>query len=116
MIIDSHQHFWNYDPQRHAWIDDSMSSIRKDFTPSDLQNVYEQNHIDGCVTVQVDQTETETMALIEDANQYSFIKGIVGWVDLRSAEINERLEFFAQFPMVKGFRHIVQAEPVDFFV
>ena len=114
MIIDSHQHFWNYDPQTHAWIDDSMRSIRKDFTPADLQKVYEQNNIEGCVTVQVDQAETETMTLIENAKQYSFIKGIVGWVDLRSEKIIERLEFFRQFPILKGFRHIVQAEPVDF--
>jgi len=114
MIIDSHQHFWNYDPQTHGWIDDSMHSIRRDFTPADLKKVYQQNHVDGCVTVQVDQTEEETMTLIENAKQHSFIKGVVGWVDFRSKEINQRLEFFSQFPIIKGFRHIVQAEPVEF--
>jgi len=108
MIIDAHQHFWNYDPSKHAWIDDSMQAIRKDFTPAELQHVYERNHFDGCITVQVDQTEEETIGLIEYAKQYSFIKGIVGWTDFQSEKIDERLDFFSQFPIVKGFRHSVQ--------
>lgn len=114
MIIDAHQHFWNYDAQKHAWIDDSMQIVRKDFTPDDLKNIYERNHIDGCVTVQVDQTEEETIGLIENSKHYSFIKGIVGWTDLRSNTIDEQLNFFSRFPILKGFRHIVQAEPVEF--
>ena len=39
MTIDSHQHFWNYDPVKHSWIDDSMSIIRKDFLPNDLKTI-----------------------------------------------------------------------------
>ena len=37
MVIDSHQHFWNYDPIKHEWIDDAMKVIRRDFTPEDLK-------------------------------------------------------------------------------
>jgi L-fuconolactonase len=33
MIIDSHQHFWNYNPIKDAWIDASMKVIRRDFLP-----------------------------------------------------------------------------------
>lgn len=114
MIIDAHQHFWNYDAEKHSWIDDSMQIIQRDFTPADLQILYTKNNVDGCVTVQVEQTQEETTGLIEIAKQYSFIKGIVGWADLQSPGINEQLDFFSQFPVVKGFRHIVQAEPADF--
>jgi L-fuconolactonase len=38
----------------------------------------------------------------------------VGWIDLRADNLEERLEFFRQFPMLKGFRHIVQGEPAGF--
>ena len=31
MIIDSHQHFWNYDPVRDSWIDNTMNVLKKDF-------------------------------------------------------------------------------------
>ena len=36
MVIDSHQHFWNYDPIKHEWIDDAMKVIRRDFILYDL--------------------------------------------------------------------------------
>ena len=67
MIIDSHQHFWNYNPQRDIWIDDSMEVIRKDFLPNDLKPILQENGVDGCIAVQADQTEMETEFLLECA-------------------------------------------------
>lgn len=110
MVIDSHQHFWQYDPARHGWIDKSMARIQRDFLPFDLQKVYEQEGVDGCVAVQVDQTEAETAYLLELAGLYPFIKGVVGWIDLRATNLPERLDHFAQFEKLCGFRHIVQGE------
>ena len=110
MIIDSHQHFWEYDPIKHSWIDDSMSVIRRDFSPEDLKKVYKQNGIDGCVAVQADQTTHETDFLLDLSERHSFIKGIVGWVDLRSQNLEETLLHYAQFEVIKGFRHVVQDE------
>lgn len=111
MIIDSHQHFWNYEPVKHEWIDDSMSVIRRNFTPSDLAKVYADNAIDGCVAVQADQTTEETDFLLKLSKENDFIKGIVGWVDLRAANIDNVLSHYNQFDMIKGFRHVVQGEP-----
>ncbi|MGB5275082.1 MAG: amidohydrolase, partial [Flavobacteriaceae bacterium] len=110
MVIDAHQHFWNYDPQRHSWISDDMSAIRRSFTPIDLMEVYARNEIDGCVAVQVDQTLGETDFLLELADEYQFIKGVVGWVDLRSSGIDGVLEKYTNHKKLKGFRHIVQGE------
>ena len=111
MIIDSHQHFWKYEPVKHDWIDDNMSVIRRDFSPSDLAKVYQENSIDGCVAVQADQTLEETDFLIDLASNNNFIKGIVGWVDLRAENIEEVLEKYSKEKIVKGFRHVVQGEP-----
>jgi L-fuconolactonase len=110
MKIDAHQHFWNFDPQQHSWIDESMQAIRRDFSPADLEPVLAQHGFDGCVTVQVDQTEEETISLLKLADEHAFIKGVVGWIDLQASNIEERLEGFQQFPKLKGFRHIVQGE------
>ena len=52
MIIDSHQHFWNYEAEKHSWIDDKMSVIRRDFLSDDLQKVFDENGVDACVAVQ----------------------------------------------------------------
>lgn len=110
-MIDAHQHFWNFDPVRDAWITEDMSVIRKDFLPADLAPVLQANGIEGCVAVQADQSEAETDFLLQLAADNAFIKGVVGWVDLKADDVQERLAHYAQFPLLKGIRHIVQGEP-----
>ena len=110
MIIDSHQHFWNYEAEKHSWIDDEMSVIRRDFLSDDLQKVFDENGVDACVAVQADQTTEETDFLISLAENNNFIKGVVGWVDLRSESIEEDLLKYKKYDVIKGFRHVVQEE------
>jgi L-fuconolactonase len=115
-VVDSHQHFWTYDPIDHNWINDEMLVIRKDFLPGDLLPILQQNNIDGCVAVQADQSEKETDFLIGLANKNSFIKGVVGWIDLRAENIKNRLAHYQEYSVVKGFRHILQGEDPAFML
>lgn len=108
--IDSHQHFWKFDPVRDSWINADMSVIQRDFLPEHLKPVLEQNGIDGCVTVQSDQSEAENEFQLDNAAQHDFIKGIVGWVDLRSPSVEARLSYYSRFGKMKGFRHVLQGE------
>jgi L-fuconolactonase len=110
MRIDAHQHFWLYDPVRDAWIDETMQTIRKDFMPEDLEPLLREQNMDGCVTVQVDQSENETLFMLDLAVKYPFIKSVVGWVDLRADDIADRLGHFSEYEKLAGFRHILQAE------
>lgn len=112
--IDSHQHFWQFDPVRDSWIDESMQRIQRDFLPQDLLPVLNKNNFRGCVAVQADQTEAQTHFLLDLANQNDFIKGVVGWVDLLDENIADRLDFFSTEKKLKGFRHVVQGEADDF--
>lgn len=114
--IDSHQHFWKYHPVKDAWITDDMKVIQRDFLPEDLKPLLLENGIDGCIAVQADQSEAETNFLLELAQNNDFIKGVVGWVDFRNPNLESRLNHFSQFDKLKGFRHIVQAEPKDDFL
>nr|WP_294795692.1 amidohydrolase family protein [uncultured Mucilaginibacter sp.] len=109
--IDSHQHFWKYNPIRDSWITDDMAVIQRDFFPEDLEPVLKSNGIDGCVIVQSDQSEEENHFQLKNAADHSFIKGVVGWVDLLSAGVEQRLEYYSQFKKLKGFRHVLQGEP-----
>ena len=110
MKIDSHQHFWIYEAEKHAWIDDSMAQIRRDFLPSDLKPIYETHNIDGCVAVQADQSLEETDFLLNLADANDFVKGVVGWVDLKSNRIVDDFDRYAHQNKLKGWRHIVQGE------
>ncbi|MBC7913248.1 MAG: amidohydrolase family protein [Pyrinomonadaceae bacterium] len=108
--IDSHQHFWRFDAVRDSWINDEMNAIRRDFLPQDLEPILKEHNLDGCIAVQADQSEEQNAFLLELAAANSFIKGIVGWIDLRSESIKDSLEFYKGYDKIKGFRHVLQGE------
>ena len=116
MRIDSHQHFWRYDPGRDGWISDEMAALRRDFLPTELIQQMHASGIDRCVAVQVDQSETETQFLLNFADQHPEIAGVVGWINLLDEHVDARLWHFSAFKKLRGFRHIVQAEPDDRFM
>ncbi len=108
--IDSHQHFWIFDPVRDSWITDEMAAIQKDFLPQDFEPVLKQNGLSGSVVVQSDQSEKENEFQLKNAHEYEFIKGVVGWIDLQAGDLEERLDFYKEFKKLKGFRHVLQSE------
>lgn len=116
ITIDSHQHFWRYDAKRDGWITDDMSLLRRDFLPDELDREFDANGVDGSIAVQADQSEDETLFLLDLAKRNKRIAGVVGWVDLRAPRLEERLQCFSQFRKLCGFRHIAQAEPDDRFL
>ena len=116
MRVDAHQHFWKYDAVRDSWNTDEMSVLRRDFLPEELARECQTNGIDASVAVQADQSENETHFLLDVAERNSRIAGVVGWVDLRSPRVAERLEFYSRFEKLRGFRHIAQAEPDNRFL
>lgn len=116
MNIDSHQHFWKYDPQRDGWITDDMSLLKRNFLPEDLTGELRANGFDGSVAVQADQSEEETEFLLSLASQNEWMRGVVGWLDLSSRTLPERLAHFTKFRKLCGLRHIVQSEPDDRFM
>ena len=111
MIIDAHQHFWNYSPTKHTWINEQMSVLKRDFLPADLLKIYEKNGVTGCVAVQADGSEEETDFLLRLAEENNFVKAVVGWVDLQDKNVAARLRHYQSFKKLKGFRHGVQDEP-----
>lgn len=111
MTIDSHQHFWLYNAERDSWITEEMNAIKRDFMPTDLRAELHANGIDGVIAVQASSTVEETQFLVDLSTMYAMIKGVVGWVDLTAENLEEQLEHFKTLPIIKGFRHVVEAEP-----
>lgn len=114
MKLDSHVHFWKFKPGNYSWINDSMKMIQKDFFPEDLEPLLVANKVEGCIAVQAVQNERETECLLDLSNQYNFIKGVVGWVDLQSPQAGNKLENFAMNPNFKGIRHTFYDEEGQF--
>lgn len=114
--IDSHQHFWKYDPVRYSWLEGPLGDLQKDFLPEDLSPILEENNFNGCIVVQADQSESETEFLLRLAGEEKFIEGVVGWVDLSSPNCHKRLEYFAGNPVFKGVRHTVYDKQGEFML
>lgn len=135
--LDSHQHLWKYHPQDYPWIKDEWTNLKQDFLPQDSQIEMNKINFDGCVVVQVTHTLKETQWYLLKTSLFAsflnnyrfrlldltlsnpFIKGIVGWVDLTSSNVETDLQTLLQHPNANklvGIRHIVQDEPDDKFL
>jgi len=87
-----------------------MRVIRNDFLPADLEPLLQAAGLDGSVAVQADPSEDENEFLLDHASRHDFVKGVVGFVDLQSPAVEERLDWYRRYPKLKGFRHILQGE------
>lgn len=116
MKIDSHQHFWKYSAAEYAWIGSGMERLARDYLPADLTAVAVPQRIDGSVAVQARQSLAESHWLLELADKSPFIRGVVGWVDLRSDRVADQLGQFAGRGKFVGVRHVVQDEPDQRFL
>jgi L-fuconolactonase len=110
MRIDSHQHFWNYDPKRQGWINEEMMRIRRNFTPGDLYPLLQETKLDGCIAVQADESLRETDFLLDLSNQHDWILGVVGWADLGKDDLDQVLDQYASQEKLVGFREVLQSK------
>jgi L-fuconolactonase len=108
--IDSHQHFWHYEPAAFDWIDDSMRVLQRDWLPAHLCPELSAAGIAGAITVQARQTLDETAWLLDIGDAHDAIVGVVGWVPLTSSSVAGVLERLVDRPKLRGVRHVVQGE------
>lgn len=113
--IDAHQHFWRYHPSQYGWID-SGGPLACDHLPMDLMPSLAPLGIDATVAVQARQSREETEWLLALADEFEWVAKVVGWDDLRAADIDARLSRWTAFPKLAGFRHVIQDEPDPLFM
>jgi L-fuconolactonase len=116
MKIDSHQHFWRYNRADYGWISEEMKVLKQDYLPEELQLELASVGFDGSIAVQARQSLEETAWLLELASQNSYIKGVIGWVDLCASGVRSQLESFSKSPKLVGVRHVIHDEPDDNFM
>jgi L-fuconolactonase len=118
MRVDSHHHLWQYTPQEYGWIQDapgdSRAVLQRDFLPDDFERETVALGIDASVAVQARQTLEETHWLLSLAAKSNIIRRVVGWAPMADDDFPSSLESLCQNPLLKGLRHVVQAEPDGF--
>ena len=116
MIIDAHHHLWEFNQEDYGWIDESMSILKRDYLPAELEGMLAGSGVAGTVVVQARQKIEETAWLLKLAEENDFIKAVVGWVDLQSEDLDRQLERFSFHPKLAGVRHVIHDEPDDDFM
>ncbi|HSI50698.1 MAG TPA: amidohydrolase family protein [Ideonella sp.] len=113
MRVDAHQHFWRMADRAGAWPPAELHAIHRDFGPQDLAPLLRENGIDATVLVQSLPTAEDTAFLLETARSTDFVRGVVGWADLKAADAAHTIEALARDPLLKGLRPMLQDLPDD---
>ena len=111
MRVDSHIHFWRFDPKEYGWMSADMQVLKRDRLPEDVRPLLTAAGIDSCVAVQARMSEQETDFLLELATRHPWIAAVIGWVDLRDEQLSRRLDRWAGSDRLIGFRHVLQNDP-----
>lgn len=111
MRVDSHIHFWRFDPREYPWMSADMQALKRDRLPEDVRPLLERAGIDRCVAVQARMSEPETDFLLDLAVRYSWIAAVIGWVNLCDEQLARRLARWAEHRKLIGFRHVLQGNP-----
>jgi L-fuconolactonase len=111
MRLDSHQHFWRYNPTDYVWMTDVMDVLRRDYLPEQLAAELNTTGFAGTIAVQARQMVEETEWLLELAARHDLIRGVVGWVDFASEQLDEQLARFSAYPQLKGVRELIHDMP-----
>ena len=114
MIVDAHHHLW--DPARadYPWLTDDLATIRRRFGPEDLEPHLRAAGVDATVLVQTRSSADETREFLVTAAATPFIRGVVGWVDLTDAALDDAIAELRAGPggdRLVGIRHQVHDEP-----
>lgn len=116
MIVDAHNHFWKYDAQQYSWISDEIAPLKNDFYPAALKLEMDKNDVHASVAIQARHNEFDTTFLLEQAEINPFILGVVGWLDLTRADVEQSLDWYVRFPKLVGLRHLIPDEADDQFM
>ncbi len=108
MIIDAHQHFWLLKDRAGQWPPPSLGAIYRDFLPDDLLPLLEKAGVSGTVLVQTMETAADTDFMLDLADRHGFIKGVVGWVDMKAADAPAQINRRAAHPGFKAVRPMLQ--------
>ena len=107
-IVDAHQHFWSLERGDYPWLTPDLGSLYRDYLPADLETRLKALGIGRTILVQAAPTEAETAFLLQLADRYPFVAGVVGWTDLAAPDAAAAIERAAANPKLVGFRPMLQ--------
>lgn len=106
MTIDAHIHFWRLARGDNAALSPASAQIYRDREPHDLKPLLDSADIARIVVVEGAETLAENFYTLGLARRFSWIAGVVGWVDPSSPSIVEEIAALSDNPRFKGVRPV----------
>src|SRR5690242_17375517 len=78
--------------------------MQRDYMPSEILPKMQALGIQYSVLIQADNSLDETAWMLDLAEQYPSIAGVVGWVDLTAHDMVTNLDKLARQPLFRGIR------------
>ena len=111
-VIDTHMHSWDLQKVRYSWLDGDTSILAQNYYHSGIEDQLRAANVSAAVMVQAANNIEDTEFMFDCAEQYPWIIGVVGWVDLLNPETaKKQLEAHLQNKYFKGIRHLIHDEP-----
>ncbi|MDP9483597.1 MAG: amidohydrolase family protein [Chloroflexota bacterium] len=114
MILDAHHHFWDPATADYPWLTEELAVIRRRFGPEDLAPELAAAGVVSTIVVQTRSSLDETRELLALAGSSTFVRGVIGWVDLTDPGVADVLDELRAGPggaRLVGIRHQVHDEP-----
>jgi L-fuconolactonase len=111
-VIDSHLHLWDRRVSDYAWLGPQQGDLDADFGAERALRVLSAAGVDAAVLVQADDSAADTRYLLDVADAFGFVAGVVGWVALDDpATAARQLEEYADHPKFCGVRQLTHIDP-----
>ena len=74
-----------------------------------IKPLLEEFGIEGVISVQARTDEVENAFLLDYAKTFDFVRGVVGWFDLTTTDVADKIARFAANPKAVGVREVLEA-------
>jgi L-fuconolactonase len=110
--IDAHLHLWDLGRSGYPWLTPAHGPLYTDITAERARAELDASGVPRAVLVQADDTEADTLFLLEVAQRCGWVAGVVGWVRLDDPAVAEQqLGRWLAAGGVCGIRHLVHDDP-----
>lgn len=116
-IVDSHLHVWDLRLGEYAWLGPRHGELYASFGPEQAERELRSAGVDAAVLVQAEDSVRDTEYLLDVAERFDFVAGVVGWIRLDDPEAAyAQLAHHGGRAAFRGVRHLVHDDPRDDFL
>ena len=104
MIIDTHLHLWDLARFDYDWIQRGAPPLGRSFLADEAERTLQTAGVGAAVFVQADGSVAEAEWVLRLTDEFPWIRGVVGWVDLAAPDAADVLARLAAHPRFRGVR------------